>query len=1055
MYRHRLIRDKIEVIKTRQQKHRKEVASRITLKSATVVAVAMALTTVSLSLFLHPAHAITPPVVFGELPYQKMISQPLTDRSALEVNVANGNVLLKTQDLSVGGAGPALSVTRYFNGQSTTSGQTGSHGTLSVGPDVSITPGAGGSAIYQGPSGFQVTFPSNGSSGYTTPSTYNGAKLATVSGGGWKLTYNQNGEVYTFNAGGKLIKDENAAGLAVTYAYNTGGTLASATDAQGKVTTFGNYSGTKVGLITDPSGRTIQYTYNTSGQLSDVTDTNGKTWHFEYWDGHNLTWIVDPRNNSTTIGYDSSNRVTSINYNDFTAAKTTWTYTYDNTDGKTTVTDPLTHNTTYTWDGSGRVTDVLNAVGDHKGTSWDANNNATASTDSFSHATSYTYDALNNLTAKQNPTTSGGQPGAKDTYDFTDPLHPYLPSKKTSASGNIVSYSYNTAGSLLSATSSASGGTGMGATTSTYQGDPSGSATVNCGAKAGQICTSTDANGNTTTFGYDTHGNVTTVTPPAPLGVKTYTYDSLSRIKTYTDGNGYKTTYTYDNADRITAQAYASSGTTISYTYDQSGNLTQRVDGTGTTTWTYDGYNRITKIQQTGKPDLNYTYDTASNLKTEQGSFGTVTYSYDNANQVTRINQPNGANQDFAYTDGKVTSAWLPGNIVETLSYDNAGRQTSIKAVKNGTTTLTDYTGTYMSTTNKDTELLQKEINNINTGTYTYSYDGLDRLTGVAGANGASSWTYAYDNNGNMTQSTRNSVVTGSYGYNAANQMTGYTAFDNEGNQALISNGTLLSYTDKNQTAAITPGGGYPTVNMAYADAGQSGRTQVGSTAQLNGLLGLYSDTTGTISTYYTHMPGGTNRTVGETIGSSYYYYLTDLHGSTVKMTDGSGNVINTYDYEPYGRQIASTGTVANPIGYANGYYDTSTDLYKYGARYYNANQSRWTQLDPSGQNPGYNYAGDNPVNFSDPSGEFTYTENEHAAAVGCSNNVKQTLLIEGLAYAYGAEPELGAAVLGGACALGLATGYLNSAVPPNGGVGYNAIDTFLSGLRVLELLPK
>lgn len=56
--------------------------------------------------------------------------------------------------------------------------------------------------------------------------------------------------------------------------------------------------------------------------------------------------------------------------------------------------------------------------------------------------------------------------------------------------------------------------------------------------------------------------------------------------------------YVYDNADRIASQTYTSgSSPVISYTYDANGNLTQRTDATGTTTFTYDGYNRMTKIQ--------------------------------------------------------------------------------------------------------------------------------------------------------------------------------------------------------------------------------------------------------------------------------------------------------------------------------------------------------------------------------------------------------------------------------------------------------------------------
>ena len=61
----------------------------------------------------------------------------------------------------------------------------------------------------------------------------------------------------------------------------------------------------------------------------------------------------------------------------------------------------------------------------------------------------------------------------------------------------------------------------------------------------------------------------------------------------------------------------------------------------------------------------------------------------------------------------------------------------------------------------------------------------------------------------------------------------------------------------------------------------------------------------------------------------------------------------------------------------ASGYYDVSTGLYKFGIRYYDPAIGRWTQRDPVGgslqettkANP-YVYAGDDPVNMTDPTGK-------------------------------------------------------------------------------------
>jgi RHS repeat-associated protein len=100
-----------------------------------------------------------------------------------------------------------------------------------------------------------------------------------------------------------------------------------------------------------------------------------------------------------------------------------------------------------------------------------------------------------------------------------------------------------------------------------------------------------------------------------------------------------------------------------------------------------------------------------------------------------------------------------------------------------------------------------------------------------------------------------------------------------------------------------------------------------------------------------------------------------------VGLTDSTGALVGneTYHYDPYGQLIVQPHTAAlrtNAWRYASGYYDVSTGLYKFGIRYYNPAIGRWTQRDPVGgslqetvkTNP-YVYAGDDPVNMTDPSG--------------------------------------------------------------------------------------
>lgn len=478
-------------------------------------------------LLVPSAGATGAPLVLGEASYQKYYTHQLTDHSEILVNVVDGNLILQTEDMNIVGTGPALSITRYFNDLGTGSGAAGSKDTLSVGPDVHITANADGSATYQGPSGFQATYASNGSGGYTTPASYTDATLATVSGGGWTLTFHKSGEIYTFNVAGNLIKDASANGENISYSYNSNNTLASATDTQGRVTTFSNYSGTNIGKITDSTGRSVSYIY-TSGQLTGVTDLMGNTWQFQYTDGRgNLNQITDPRGLITTVVYDTSNRATSITYNDTTTTKTTYTISYSG--GNTAVVDPLNHNTSYTYDASGRVTSIKDPVGNVYGASYDANNNQQTSVSPDNHTTSMAYDTYNNLLSIQNPNLANGTTGAKQQYTYGSAAHPYSPSQSTDNQGNITSYSYDTNGNLTQSTSSSAGGTGMGSSYQYLQGDPNGtSGTYNCGAQPGEVCSRKDANGNVTSYSYDAHGNVTTISPPAPVANTNVTYDALS-----------------------------------------------------------------------------------------------------------------------------------------------------------------------------------------------------------------------------------------------------------------------------------------------------------------------------------------------------------------------------------------------------------------------------------------------------------------------------------------------------------------------------------------------
>ena len=174
---------------------------------------------------------------------------------------------------------------------------------------------------------------------------------------------------------------------------------------------------------------------------------------------------------------------------------------------------------------------------------YDVNSNVTTVTDvanSTVVTNTWASSGNNNLMSQQ----SGH--GATSSYTYTpagtSPIKDYVPSAAESAQANSTTFAYDNSSNPMSSTNS------IGSSTVTRQGV----ASVNCGAQPGQACTSVDARGKTTSFGYDGDGNLTSVTPPSPLGAVAITYDANSRVDTVTDGKGQVTAYTYDNLDHIT-----------------------------------------------------------------------------------------------------------------------------------------------------------------------------------------------------------------------------------------------------------------------------------------------------------------------------------------------------------------------------------------------------------------------------------------------------------------------------------------------------------------------
>ncbi|TMQ10360.1 MAG: RHS repeat-associated core domain-containing protein, partial [Deltaproteobacteria bacterium] len=102
------------------------------------------------------------------------------------------------------------------------------------------------------------------------------------------------------------------------------------------------------------------------------------------------------------------------------------------------------------------------------------------------------------------------------------------------------------------------------------------------------------------------------------------------------------------------------------------------------------------------------------------------------------------------------------------------------------------------------------------------------------------------------------------------------------------------------------------------------------------------------------------------------FYYTTEGPGHVASLVDTLKNMVNRYEYTPWGDAISATEGVVQPLRYGAREYDAETGLYYNRARYYDPKLARFVSQDPIGLAGGINpyvYAQDDPVNGRDPSG--------------------------------------------------------------------------------------
>lgn len=916
---------------------------------------------------------------------------------------ANGNVLTRTDAL-----GNVTTLTYDANGRLT-----------------SETDALGNTRIY--------TYDANGNrSSVTYP---NGTTLTFACDGQGRVTTvtdpNGNTTTYTYDTDGNLTNVRNAAGETHPRTYDANGNLTSETNPAGKTTNYVYDANNRLTKVTDPSGNETEYAYADSGNLTQITDPNGGTYGFAFDAYNRLTTTTDPLGNQSTRTYNNLGRVASqTDANGNTTAFTydaNHLYSHQITQMQQTVSGSVV-TTTQGYDANGNLTSTTDPMGNATTYGYNALNQKTSVTLPTGESVQYQYDSSGNLLSVVSP--NGGQrtytynsagqvmgvsdgSGTLIQYEY-DAL--YRKVAETDGAGNQTTFTYDAVGRQAQFTTSDGKTTGIvyqdgriktfntpdekNITLAYFDNGKVKSYTDSLGNQYsatydgnGNLLSIIDPNGNVTGFAYDALDRKTEEIHP-DVSKKQFAYDAVGNLTTYTNPDSSTVTMTYDERKMLTRRSYSSGAPDDLFGYFDNGLLNSAVKGDWRVEYTYDGFGRLLSEDQDGKV-VAYSWDVPNRIKTIIYPGGKqIKKYYDTQTRQTSIQDGAGNHLvDFSWSLSGVMSNMAYLNGVEGSTALDANRRMQEIAYSNGAV---DFIKRQYSYNANNKIVLEKNIVDADTSKE-FGYDANDRLVNyevgtVVGdqvPNPLEYITYGLDPLSNWLQKDDNGVVE-SRTVNNLNEYTnvGGVAFTYSANGDLTRDGTYdYTYDELGRLLKVERVSDGSVVATYKYDA--LGRRVAKTTGQgttyyyYDTLLNVIEERHGSdIATYvygYGLYGAGSNQLVQMERGGNVYYYHQDFRGNVLALTDASGNVVESYQYDPYGNfEVISDGStvdvsqVGNPYAFTGRRYDEESGLYYFRNRYYSPVLGRFTTRDPLGYESGLNlfeYASSNPVTTVDPMG--------------------------------------------------------------------------------------
>jgi RHS repeat-associated protein len=763
------------------------------------------------------------------------------------VNYATGNETDSQTDLSVGGRGPGLMVTRAYNSQIAVKGEASPFGYGWTGPysaHLVVNEGAATATVDQR-NGSAIVFRLSG---------------RTYSAGAWvqaTLVKEASTYVYTlpdrskleFNGSGQLTKETDRNGNAIMLSYDSEKQLESATDGDGRKLTFKYTGGAQVESVTDPMGHTAKYAYE-AGNLASVTLPGEVTprWKFQYDSSHELTKVTDGRGFATTTEYEGSHRV--IAQIDPMKRERKWKYATLAAGTETKITEPNGSETVEQFNSAGEPTKLTRAAGTAGAATTESEYNGSfdliAKTDPNKHTTKYGYDATDDKTSETDPNGDETKWEYDANHDVTATTTPKgeTTTIKRDSHGNPeaierlvggktqrTTYKYDAEGELTEETNPLEGIT-------EYEYDAAGDRESETNPDAdkrtwkynedSQETSEVSPRGNaegaepskyTTTIERDEQGRPIKVTDPLGHTTKD-TYDADGNVQAVTDGNGHTTKYSYDEDDDRT-KVEEPNKTTTETAYDSEGQMITRTDGNGNTSeYKRNLLEEIVEEVDPLKRKTKKEYDPAGNLKTVEDALKrTTTYAYDPSNRLTEVSYSSGkpAAVKYEYDKDSHVKKMTDGTGETTTTYDELDR---LSESKDGAGSVVKYEYDLGSDPIKITYPNGKAVTRV--------YDKASRLEAVTDWNSKTT-KFSYDPDSELTATSfpAGTEAEDKYAYNEADQMT-----EVKMDKGATTLGSLTYTRDGDGQVKTTTSKGLPDEEASEYTYDESNRlTKAGSTA--------------------------------------------------------------------------------------------------------------------------------------------------------------------------------------------------------------------------------